>query len=590
MRVRAGFLVIATAALAAATPRVAAAEPVVLAVTGDSIYVDLGGEQGVGAGATLELQREIVARDPVTGATLRDRFAFGELTVVRAGAKVCEARPDAAVRGRVRVGDVVELVSPAGRYVDPWAARVAASRQALPPVAATPDGPVKDRAGAERAVAAAAEVEGVWRSTLGRPPRTRVAAWAAYVEAHPDSPYVAAIRVEQASLTTQAEALERAATAATEVGPVTSTVLGRRRALARALVELRGELGPDQVLWAAVPTRVRPGEPVAFAFAIPTALPDGAAWLYVRPTGAASFTRVPLVADGDAYLRATVPGVDVAAGRLAWFVEIGDRAVGQGTRDEPMTIAVDTDVDEPAPAKDRTSIETSLDYVDFDGGLGKGFDQYYQADLAFTYRFLTPVHAIRLGFGSMSGKGGPKDVIDADAAGTCMDASGTYRCRQVDFNYVYTEVELHPRPSLAIMLRPQAGLLTTDTSMAGARNRCSDATSLDGCDFFTGLGFRARVRFGDERGANLELGVGFTARVGTLFEAAYHWAPTPMVPIKLAVQVTDMPVPEDYGVRLVGDVGWRGKRWVYPSLRVSYQARDIDHAGLSGGLGLNFDW
>ena len=51
MRIRAGFLVIATAALSAATPRVAAAEPVVLAITGDKIYVDLGGEQGVGAGA-----------------------------------------------------------------------------------------------------------------------------------------------------------------------------------------------------------------------------------------------------------------------------------------------------------------------------------------------------------------------------------------------------------------------------------------------------------------------------------------------------------------------------------------------------------
>ena len=51
-----------------------------------------------------------------------------------------------------------------------------------------------------------------------------------------------------------------------------------------------------------------------------------------------------------------------------------------------------------------------------------------------------------------------------------------------------------------------------------------------------------------------------------------------------------MPVPEDFGVRLLADVGWRGMSWVYPSLRVSYQARDIDHVGVSGGFGLNFDW
>ena len=336
-----------------------------------------------------------------------------------------------------------------------------------------------------------------------------------------------------------------------------------------------------------MPDRASPGRPIGVAFTMVRPI-DGIVWLYVRAPGAGSFQRVALGADGDAYLRATIPAELVRPGTLAWYVAVGDDEI-LGRSAEPRTITIERDLAEPAPARGRTRIHTALDYVDFDGGLGGGFDQYYQADLAFTYRFLTPVHAVRLGFGSMSGKGGPKDIIDADATGMCRDGAGNYRCRRVDFSYVYTEFELRPRPNLALMLRPQAGLLTTDTSMGGATN-CSGGASLEGCDFFTGLGLRARVRCGDERGANLELGVGFTSRVGTLFEAAYHWAPTPKVPIKLAVQVTDMPVPEDFGVRLVGDVGWRGTRWVYPSLRVSYQARDIDHAGLSGGLGLNFDW
>ena len=575
------------AAVALAMPGPAAAEPVVLAVTADHIYVDVGGQHGVGAGTALELQREIIARDPSTGATLRDRFALGELTVVRAGDHVCEAVPDDATRGRVKVGDRVEILSTGARYVDPWAERVAASRRALPTVSATTGAPIRDRGEAERTVAAAAVVQTAWRETLGKPPAVRVAVWQQFIDGHPDSPYLAAIRKEMASLAEQADALDRAAAAATAPGPV----VDRRQALAAALIELRGGGNVDSILWSSVPGRVRPGDPVAFAFVVPTALPAGAAWLYVRSDGSGSFARVPLTADGDAYLRATVPGDQVRAGELAWFVEIGDHPVGQGSREAPGQIVVDADVGEPPPARARTSIETSLDYVDFDGGLAGGFDQYYQADLAFTYRFLTPVHAIRLGFGSLSGKGGPKDVIDGDFSKKCLDGQGVYRCRQVDFSYVYTEVEFHPRSNLAVMLRPQAGVLTTDTSpMAGNGSRCKDASSLDDCEFFTGLGLRARVRLGDERGTNLELGVGITARVGTLFEAAYRWAPTAKVPIKLSVQVTDLPVPEDFGVRLVGDVGWRGKRWVYPSLRVSYQARDIDHAGLSGGLGLNFDW
>jgi hypothetical protein len=43
-------------------------------------------------------------------------------------------------------------------------------------------------------------------------------------------------------------------------------------------------------------------------------------------------------------------------------------------------------------------------------------------------------------------------------------------------------------------------------------------------------------------------------------------------------------------VRLVADVGLRSLSWFYPSARVSYQARDIDHSGFGGGIALNFDW
>ena len=60
--------------------------------------------------------------------------------------------------------------------------------------------------------------------------------------------------------------------------------------------------------------------------------------------------------------------------------------------------------------------------------------------------------------------------------------------------------------------------------------------------------------------------------------------------MRVAVEVTDQPIQSDFGVRLVGDVGFRPVSWIYPSLRLSYQARDVDHAGFSGGAGVNFDW
>lgn len=562
----------------------ATAEPVVLGVVGDHAYVDLGARDGVGAGSELELVREVVVTDPVTRKTLRDRFALGTLTVTRAGEHVCEVSIDEPLAGRIAAGDHIRLAGDRRGFVDPWAEAVLASKAASPTTDGTPTvtagGDV--HASAAAAVAAAEEARAAWRETLGKPPRDRATVWQGFLIAHPTSPYAAAVRAEIASLEGQARTLDAAVAAANAA----HTGVPERPAVTEALAELAGPAVGS--LYAAAPARVLPGRPVELAFTKTQPLTEPL-WLYVQPPGATSYQRMPLVADGDAYLRGTIGADLVRPGVLAWYVAVGDRAI-YGDEDAPRTIEVARDLAEAAPERGRTQIHTSLDYVDFDGGLEDGFDQYAQAELDFAYQFRDRVHTARVGFGTMSGTGGPKDVIDADPTHQCLDGGGTFRCRAVTFSYVYTEFEFRPRKQLAIMVRPQAGLVTTDRRPDGGPRRCGDTTDLTDCDFSHGVGFKLRARIGDADGTNLELGAGFNQGVGTLFEALYNWAPTPKVPVKLAVQVTDLPVPEDFGVRLLADVGWRGVAWVYPSLRVSYQARDIDHVGVSGGLGLNFDW
>ena len=283
--------------------------------------------------------------------------------------------------------------------------------------------------------------------------------------------------------------------------------------------------------------------------------------------------------------------------RLEWYVEAAGPGptseVGPvlGSQENPLSVTIDEVVEEAPIAVGRSHIDAHVDYVDFDGGLNKGFDQYYQAEIDFMYRFLDPVHSVRLGFGTLTGTGGPKDVIDADTTEQCKDETGAYHCRKVTFSYVYTEFELRLSENVALLLRPQAGLLTTDAMPGTENNRCANAAeNLEGCGFHTRFGGRGRIRFGTEAGTNLVLGAGFTKGVGSLFEAAYNWLPKPQLAVLLVGQVTDMPVPENFGVRLIADVGWRGLSWFYPSVRLSYQARDIDHAGFSGGLAMNFDW
>lgn len=573
--------------LIAATP--AAAEPVVLAVDGSDIYIDLGARDGVGAGTQLELLHEVTAKDPRTGATLKDQFALGSLEVAKSGDKVSVAHADPELAKRVLAGDHVRLVGTPRKFIDPWAAQVEASRvavtSAIPLGPNTPGGaPITDH------VDLAAKA---WADTLGKPPEIRIERWIDYLAADLKSPYKKLIENEIASLRIQIQdrddALAKAKSQSTD---------DRNPRIARLAEELAIVAGtPTRDILAVAPiARAVPGQPLQLAFLVRIPSAVGKAWLFVRSPDDPGFTRIDLVPDGDAYLRATIAAAMVRAPYLDWYVEVSARGAGQavspvvGSSEQPMQTKIEPVVTEAPIEPNRSHIDAHVDYVDFDGKLSKGFDQYYQAEIDFMYRFLDPVYAVRLGFGTLSGTGGPKDIIDADTTGNCLDDTGSYRCRKVAFSYVYTEFEYRLQPNVAIMVRPQAGLLTTDSIPGAQTNRCANSIDLDGCGFHTRFGGRARIRFGSESATNLVIGAGFTKGVGTLLEAAYNWLPSPKVPVQLSVQVTDMPVPENFGVRLIGDVGWRKLSWFYPSLRLSYQARDIDHAGFSGGLAMNFDW
>ena len=582
-------LVLIAAALTFGMARTASAD-IVLAVDGGDIYVDLGARDGVGAGTQLELLHEVIAKDPRTGATLKDSFALGTLTVAKAGDKLCVAHADPELAKRVLAGDHVHLVGAPRKFVDPWTAQVEASRVlsgSAPPVAVTPP-PAGSKEPDHVALA-----EKAWKDTLGKPPEARIQRWVELLGADPKTPYKKVIENEILALRGQMqqrdEALAKARSQKTD---------DRNPRIARLAQELAAadSKDPRPLLEAAPISRAVPGQPLQFAFLVRMPSLIDRAWLFVRPHGEPGFRRLDLVKDGDSYLRATVDAPMVRTPKLEWYVEAaapgptGETGPVLGSQENPLSVTVDDVVEEAPPAVGRSHIDAHIDYVDFDGGLNKGFDQYYQAEVDFMYRFLDPVYSVRLGFGTLNGTGGPKDVIDADTTKQCLDTAGVYRCRKVTFSYVYTEFEIRLSENVALLVRPQAGLLTTDSMPGTENNRCTNAEDVEGCGFHTRFGGRGRIRFGTEAGTNLILGAGFTKGVGSLFEAAYNWLPRPNMAVLLIGQVTDMPVPENFGVRLIADVGYRGLSWFYPSVRLSYQARDIDHAGFSGGLAMNFDW
>ena len=95
-------------------------------------------------------------------------------------------------------------------------------------------------------------------------------------------------------------------------------------------------------------------------------------------------------------------------------------------------------------------------------------------------------------------------------------------------------------------------------------------------DIKTGIGFFDHMleSFGRHAGFDLEV-----ETAGDLHIDMHH-----------TVEDTGIVLGQAFKEAANGFVGVRRFGWFFPSVRVSYQARDIHHAGVSGGMAMNFDW
>jgi hypothetical protein len=465
---------------------------------------------------------------------------------------------------RARPGDEVELVSPPVAFADPWLTPVATRPTTLP----TED-PAKRRS-AEARVADSVAVRDAFLATLGKPLPDRVAIWEQLLNASPQNAYAKDIMKEIGTLTNE-EQTETQIAAGTSQAARTGN---RLRALDPTVVTSEDFAFIE-------PSRVYEGEPFEVSLVDLGTDPILGAWLQLRVAGEAAFQRIDLTLGEDGTLRATVPGALVHAPGVEYFVQVktGDKPKDvAGSDASPLTVDVDKSVEESPPdRKGRSRVTLFFDYVDFDNA--QPYDRYAHAEVDFMYRFRHPIYAFRLGFGTLRGTGGPKDVINLGNG--CMDVTGQYRCRETGFSYAYIELEMRVSEVLAFMIRP----------LGGAAFRNDDPNQADaGRQSFIAAGVRGRIRIGKETETNLAVGFTFASGLGSLVDTAFTWNVARNVPVVLTAQVTNLPALEDFGVRLIADVGWRKLSWVYPSVRISYQARDENHSGVSGGLAVNFDW
>jgi hypothetical protein len=405
-----------------------------------------------------------------------------------------------------------------------------------PPVLPTvPSAPAATRPGTPQAPdAERAALRAAWDAALKLPPAERARVWEGFLAAWPRSELAGPIREEITLLRSTPE-----------------DVTGE---------EEDADKSVQTVVKAGAPNTAIAGEPVVFTVTHLAGPAPHAAMVHWREQGAPGFQTLHLRAEPTGHFRAELPRDAALEKALEYFVEVADEdgasSLVGGSATSPQRVAIQLPASaRPVERDHRSRVRIHDEYVDFNRF--KGNDVYNLFEVDFLYRVLTAVHSVRVGFGSYQGRGTPKELLDTDAVP-----------RRIGFTYGFSEIEVRLHESLAGLGRVSAGV-----------NRQGLST-----------GFELGLRIGSETGTSLTLRGASLSRIGKRANLALAWDAVKGWPMSAEVVVTNEPIGEDLGVRLLYTVGRSITPWLDLSGRVGYQLRDINHSGLTLGLGTTFHW
>jgi hypothetical protein len=372
-----------------------------------------------------------------------------------------------------------------------------------------------------------------WNSALKLPPAERAKVWEGFLATWPQSDLAGPIRTEISLLREAPVASSTTKVPASPVAPV---------------------------LKVSAPTSALTDELITVSLSSLAGPTPRAAMVHWRERGSPTYRTVHMSAGSHGHFRATLPqGAAVEPG-VEFYVEAVEpagatlAAAGNASRPQQITIRRPPR-DERIEYRDRSRVRVSNEYVDFNRFKGNDVYNLFEAD--FLYRVYTAVHAVRVGFGNYRGTGTRRDQLDEGIPG-----------EEVGYTYGFSELELRLHPSLAVLVKGTAGV--TRDGLKG--------------------GFDLGLRIGSETGTSLLIRGATIADIGQRGSLALSWDAVKDWPMSAEVVVTNEPIGEDLGVRLIYTVGRSITPWLDVSGRVSYQLRDINHSGLGFGLGTTFHW
>lgn len=199
-----------------------------------------------------------------------------------------------------------------------------------------------------------------------------------------------------------------------------------------------------------------------------------------------------------------------------------------------------------------------------DGQTETARDLYYRLEADFTYRVLRfPLYSIRFGTTRLLGRT-PVTRRDEDACGAAdCELDTGFRAGG------WFELRFRARRATDLDLRGMA--LATPTGF--------------------GLGARGELRFGDEYGSHVALGVEAIADVGRATWFRLGWDTVDGFPMAATVELTDFPASHRAtGVRLLFDIHHPFDSGLRLGARAGYQARDQQIGGATLGASASFEF
>lgn len=211
----------------------------------------------------------------------------------------------------------------------------------------------------------------------------------------------------------------------------------------------------------------------------------------------------------------------------------------------------------------RSSVYAGAEWVDFGdrpltAGGRKTHDRYYRAEVGYAYHFLSMVDEIRLGVVHVRGQ--------ASQVSATADGGETVSALDPGIDFAKTTVGLHP-------IR---GLRLRATMFLGASQEGFES------------GFGGAIVLGEPESHYLMAGFEGISTLGLTATMAMGFMASPSVPMTATIEVSEFPVGDGHGVRLLYDAGYRFAPATEIILRVGYQGRSSITGGPTAGLRMRY--